>query len=176
MQAPNITKGRLTERETGRYREFSLNPAEISDSAGANYGKHTIPGMSAAAKQFGSGKDRTISFTLRLDGDIGKREIRATLPNGINQDVSEELLWYRQFVYGRPNARSQTGLAPAVLLFSFGRMYQGVPVVMTQCDARIVEWTKTLDPKRVDLALTFEEVLLRDVGASDIYNVSRGSF
>lgn len=189
--SPQVVKGRFTRLMDGDYRSFSLNPNDLSDTHGYNYPKATVGGASHPMIQAGSGKSRIITFTLRLDADIGYRLKRRNQNNtGVTKDrggygrenaalgqvmsVADELAWYEHFTYPVGNARlGEQDAFPPVLLFSFGERYQGTPCVMLDHKANVLQWSPTLSPVRADISLTLEYKMIRRVIADNIYLPSR---
>lgn len=181
-----LTKGRLTIASTGDYREFSLNPSKIKDTKGWASSDQGIAGISDPAFQGGHGTVRKISFTLRLDADVGYRGTRqggsdlfaawreGREVQGKPYDITDEVAWYRQFVYTEGDARlGEIDAAPPVLLFSFGPMYQGLRCKLLDADYEILTWDQNLKPVRADLNVTLRQVITESVNRSDIYNSSR---
>lgn len=185
-----VTKGRLTDYLTGTFREFSLNPSEIQDTRGVTFASSPVPGISHPASQGGSGSERSITFTLRLDGEVGyrdRRRIRA-VNNALNEaggasreseiplDISDELNWYRHFTYAEGNATlgSPRSMFPLVI-FTFGTFYQGVLCELRQCDISILQLTPRLEPMRADVAITLVEKVFFTVSRSSVWdpNVNR---
>ena len=191
MVSPRVDKGRLTVLRTGESRDFSLNPNDINDTKDNNFPSFQVPGISNPIYNYGSGGDRDISFTLRLDGDVGKRLKRRTasieavqqIARGeevsdqnadISLSINDEIAWYEQFEYSEGNAR--LGLPEAqvdILLFTFGVRYRGVRVFMARCHKRIMQWTPRLDPTRADLEITLRHIPSRSVRRSEIYDRDR---
>jgi len=173
---PNsFNKGRFTIESSGDSRAFSLNPNDIKDTKGMGYASFDVPGISHPILQAGSGSERVISFTLRLDGDVGYRGIRRAqrrvrTRNLVGHSVIDEILWYRQFVYTEGNARlGLPGAQPEVILFSFGTLYQGTRCVMRRCDYAGLQWSSTLEPTRGDLTIELVEKILSTVLRSSIW-------
>lgn len=183
-----LTKGRLTIASTGDYRDFSLNPDELNDNKGWASSDQGIAGISDPALQGGHGTVRKITFVLRLDADVGYRgrgrpggseyfsawREGKEIQNSTPYDITDEAAWYRQFVYTEGNARlGEMDASPPVLLFSFGRMYQGLRCKLLQADLKITTWDQNLTPVRGDLNVTLRQVISESINRSDIYNSSR---
>jgi hypothetical protein len=66
-------RGRLTNARTGDSLVFAINPNTINMKSGSNLAKDAIPGSSHKLVRWMSGKDRSISFTLALHGEIQLR-------------------------------------------------------------------------------------------------------
>lgn len=73
--SPTVTKGTIVSSGPGLglALTFLFNPSEVSETRGLVYGQHSVPGASHPVYQFGAGGERTISFTLQLDADLGNR-------------------------------------------------------------------------------------------------------
>lgn len=189
--SPQVVKGRFTRLLDGDYRSFSLNPNALSDTHGYEYPSARVGGSSHPAIQAGSGKARMITFTLRLDADIGYRLKRRNQNNtGVEKDlgtygrenaalgqvmsVADEIAWYEHFTYPVGNARlGEKDAQPPMLLFSFGPRYAGLPCVMLDCGVSVLQWSHTLNPVRADLAIKLEYRMTRRVTADDIYSSAR---
>ncbi len=188
----SVAKGRFTIRDSREYREFTLNPSSIQDTKSYGYPDFVIPGISHPVTQAGSGSARMISFPLRLDSDVGYRVQRRLAASeqetdplggdplqsnqGLRHDLTDEINWYRQFLYPEGNARlGSPDSLPSVLLFTFGPMYQGLPCVMTQCNVTISQWSPDLAPMRADLQIQLKEKILFTVSRSSVYSSSQNT-
>jgi len=185
-----VTKGRLTRIITGEYREFSLNPNDLSFTVGYNYPDTGIPGGSHPVTQAGGGKAAPIRFTLRLDADIGYRHRRRFSGNQPNSrslrgertqedgsqwgelSVQDEMNWYLSMVVpGGNNARlGDPDSVPYVLLFTFGSLFRGTRVVVTDIGVKVLQLTPELKPMRADLAMNLKVAPTVSIRRADVYN------
>jgi hypothetical protein len=114
--------------------EFQFNPTQLSDKRAVSYAMLSAPGQLLPDRQYTAGGDRTISFTVRVDGlfrpsdnEVGTGGAGQSLGSGngptrIQRDetgsIEPELNKYRAFLYPQPRnevdwrkaTRSFTGL------------------------------------------------------------------
>lgn len=178
-----LYKGSFTNLTTGEQRSFSLNPSEIKDNYGHTDASTNIPGISHPASQDGHGTDRLVSFTLRLDADVGYRDRRVR--NGANdpaaEDINEvrglpfsikdELNWYRSFMYTEGHAMlgDASSLRP-LCLFDYGEMYNAFRCKMMKCNIVVTHYTNDLRPYRADVDIELKQKVASSVDRSSIYN------
>ena len=177
-----LYKGSLTNLINGELRSFSLNPSDIKDNKGHTYAEDSIPGISDPVAQSGHGGKRLVSFTLRLDADVGYRDRRSQ--NGSNdpaaEDINEvrglpysvkdEINWYRHFLYTEGN--SMLGEADAqtpLILFDYGEFYSAFRCRMETCNVTITHFTHDLRPKRADLEITLAQSIRTSINRSSVY-------
>lgn len=167
-----VTKGRFTSLLTGDFRSFSLNPSTLSDDKSREYGSADIASISDPPISDGRGGERTISFVLRLDSDVGYRDRRAGGQESPGH-VSDEIRWYRQFLYSE--ARTAFGDEASqveTILFTLGNFYQGVRCKMVNCGLSIIQQREDGSPTRADLAITLREQPTTNVDRRTIYDPS----
>lgn len=116
--------------------EFQFNPTQITDKRAVSYATLSAPGQLLPDRQYTAGGDRTLSFTVRVDGFFrpsdnelapggsGRPLAGAGSPTRIQRDetgsIEPELNKYRAFLYPQPKnevdwrraTRSFTGLYP----------------------------------------------------------------
>jgi Contractile injection system tube protein len=154
--------------------QFQYNPAELSDKRSVAYASLNAPGMLMPLRQYSAGGDRTLSFTVLVDGLFA-----ADRPGGVSIDTDErggiapELAKYRAFSYPRterwPDAGTSaagfTGLyagqetvfaAPPQCRFGFGERV--VDCVVTEVSVTEKLFTPQLDPVRAEVAVTLVEI------------------
>ena len=92
--------------ETDILVEFQFNPMQISDQRKVNYGTLSAPGMLMPMYQYTHGGDRTLSFTVRIDGTYEDPTDHTGTGGhgvGIERDddggITPELNKYRAFIY-----------------------------------------------------------------------------
>ncbi len=167
--APRVTKGRLTDYRSGTFKEFSINPSSIKEGRSIEIEKMLPPGMSHSVLQPGGGQSKPISFTLFLDADIGYRARRRAQP--VPMDISEEIAWYESHTFPEGGARlGDPDSSFPLLLFTFGKRYQGVMVLMAECTIEITKLTPELTPMSAKLDITLERYVRESQNRSSIYN------
>lgn len=165
-------KGRFTDERSGEWRAFSLNPNDIRDTKGFNAASEEIPGISHPHEQDGAGTERLISFTLRLDGEVGRRE-RPSNDKDNPQNIADEIRWYRSFIYTEGNARlGLPGSTRPILLFTFGSFFPGVRCKMRQANVHVLQWDAKLNPVRADLDIVLVEQVQFSISRSQIWDPS----
>jgi hypothetical protein len=124
--------------------EFQFNPTQISDKRAVTYALLTAPGQLLPDRTYTTGGDRTLSFTVRVDGlfrpsdnELALADARRPLGGGggpmrILRDetgsIEPELNKYRAFLYPQPKnevdwstaTRSFVGLYPGAGTESLG--------------------------------------------------------
>ena len=150
---------------------FQYNPAQLSDKRSVGYATLNAPGMLLPIRQYSAGGDRTLSFTVMVDGlfpgtadDIAKDE---------RGGIGPELAKYRAFVYPRTERWEEaasapngfTGLygdqehvfaAPPQCRFNFG--HRVMDCVVTEVGITEQAFTPDLDPIRAEVAITLVEL------------------
>lgn len=76
-------RGSITNVRTGYFYRFELNPQPVDDPWGANMAEDPIPGFSDPYLRFASGKLKTVSFKLFMDGEITIRKFGQQFGNGL---------------------------------------------------------------------------------------------
>jgi Contractile injection system tube protein len=150
--------------------DFQYNPTEVSDRRSATWASVNAPGLLMPVRQYVQGGDRTLSFTVRING-------LADGPGAIEQDpdgsILPELNKYRAFVYPgtyrqgkswRDAGASFVSLytdqqrfaAPPDCLFGLGGRVISCAVI--EVNVNEVAFNADLAPLRADVAVTLVEL------------------
>ncbi|GLZ78611.1 hypothetical protein Afil01_34180 [Actinorhabdospora filicis] len=155
--------------------EFQFNPDKISDKRSISYATLNAPGLLMPVRQYTSGGDRTLSFTVNVDG----RPIAdpSAEPMRIERDdqggIGPELTKYRAFVYPSTDrwqdaATAQDGFtslyatgeplftAPPVCAFGWGDRV--IDCVVTEVSISEQAFTPDLRPLRAEIQVTLVEI------------------
>ena len=153
---------------------FQYNPLQLSDKRAVNYATIAAPGQLVPERQYSSGGDRTISFTVRVDGVAN---LTGGSPIPIDTDdsggITPELNKYRAFVYPqsarwgdvgasfirRPAiyAGSTAFASPPLCRFGFGEG-RVLDCVVTEIAITELLFNAALAPMRADVAITLVEL------------------
>jgi contractile injection system tube protein len=154
--------------------EFQFNPGQITDRRAANYSTIEAPGLVAAAKQYGHGGDRTISFTVHIDG-MHEDPQHPTIELDADGGITPELNRYRAFLYPASSSWGDSQhfwpAASFMSLYGMGPNFVSPPVCqlglgadgVIDCIATEVTVTETMfnanfQPIRADVSLTLVEL------------------
>jgi hypothetical protein len=155
--------------------QFQLNPTQLTDRRTVTYATLNGPALLMPVRQYSQGADRTLSFTVRVDGLLEGLLPIATDPEG---SIWPELNKYRAFLYPKtprwldPVTRSsfapvfdRTSLfeSPPLCRFGFG-MGRVIDCVVT--DVTITEqlFLPSLAPLRAEVSVTLVEIAPYDPG------------
>jgi hypothetical protein len=150
---------------------FQYNPTEVSDRRSATWASVNAPGLLMPVRQYVQGGDRTLSFTVRLNGMADGPGRIEQAPDG---SILPELNKYRAFVYPgryrqgtswRDAGASFVGLytdqqrfaAPPECLFHLGRRI--ISCAVTEVSISEVAFNADLAPLRADVAVTLVELV-----------------
>jgi hypothetical protein len=147
--------------------DFQYNPAQLTDKRVVTYATLNAPGQVIPFHQYSQGGDRTISFTVRVDGlGDGPVDPERDSTGGITPELNK----YRAFLYpptGRPISDADASFLP---LYEPGRQFTEPPACRLQLGIRVIDCVVTeltitellfnphLCPIRADVALTLIEV------------------
>ena len=163
--------------------EFQFNPTQLSDKRAVNYATLSAPGQLLPDRVYTAGGDRTISFTVRVDGlfrpsdnELGGTGGGPTRPQRDETgSIEPELNKYRAFLYPQPKnevdwrkaTRSFTPLyrraTPATEslgsppLCEFGMGGRVITCVVTEIGVTELLFNRELRPLRADVAITLVE-------------------
>ncbi len=152
---------------------FQYNPEELSDRRSVAYATLNAPGALAPVRQYTAGGDRTISFTVTVDGVDASTAPGPGIALDEDGGIGPELAKYRAFVHPRteqwPDAADRldgfTGLyegaetvfaAPPTALFVFGDRV--VDCVVTEVSVTEQLFTATLAPLRAKVQVSLVEL------------------
>lgn len=153
---------------------FQYNPLQLADKRAINYATIAAPGQLIPERQYSSGGDRTISFTVRVDAIAANT---GGSPSTIDVDetggITPELNKYRAFVYPatarwgdasasfirRPAqyAGSNAFASPPVCRFGFGEG-RVLDCIVTEISITELLFNSALAPLRADIAITLVEL------------------
>ncbi|MER7728954.1 hypothetical protein [Streptomyces sp. NPDC096323] len=160
--------------------EFQYNPTQLADKRTVNYAALNAPGRLLPLRQYTQGGDRTLSFTVRVDGLFpGPADERIPISKDAEGSIAPELNKYRALVWPRtPDwqhaGASFTGLyggasgfvSPPDCVFGFGdRM---IDCVVTEVGITELLFTPGLAPLRADISVTLVERMPDDDGPSTV--------
>jgi hypothetical protein len=154
--------------------QFQYNPAQVSDKRSVGYATLNAPGMLMPVKQYSAGGDRTLSFSVVVDGLFkGPADDEIDIAVDERGGIGPELNKYRAFTYpqterwqdanGMPDGF--TGLyagaetvfaAPPPCRFGFGERVVDCVVTDLQITERL--YNLDLDPVRAEIQVTCVEL------------------
>ncbi len=150
---------------------FQFNPAQITDRRSVNYATLNAPGLLMPIRQYISGGDRSISFTVHVDGRFtGPVEIATDKESG---SITPELNKYRAFLYPQ-HADSLVNVSnsfvdvykdkpaplftnPPICVFGMGK--DTINCIVTEVNITETVFNDQLEPLRADIALTLVELV-----------------
>ena len=152
---------------------FQYNPEEINDRRSVSYATLNAPGALAPVRQYTAGGDRTISFSVTIDGLLADGSPGPPIARDDEGGIGPELAKYRAFVYPRTarwedaatEASGFTGLyagseevfaAPPTCLFGFG--HRVVECVVTEVSVTEKLFTARLAPLRATVQVSLAEL------------------
>lgn len=169
-----VKKGTITVPSRGTGRTFMFNPNDVSDDKTPNYGSIDLPGASHPVQQFGSGGERLISFQLFFDGDRGRIAARGKYQKDVVEldtiplSIKDELMWYRSLIYPSKYGAGYYDVAPYLVLFSMGELYDNVKCIVKAAPFKVNFWTPKMEPVRATMDFKLSEVVDRSVTSDDI--------
>jgi hypothetical protein len=143
---------------------FQFNPTKVTDNKAVNYadGKAGLCGK-APGKVYTGGGDRTLTFTIQLDGL--EQGTNALIPSGLDNGVSTELAKLRSFLYPQADAwgsvsdllggGSDQGVrmsAPPTCIFGYGTKI--LDCVVTSINIEETMFNSFLAPVRAEATIT----------------------
>ncbi len=82
--------------------EFQFNPTQLTDKRAVSYATLNAPALLMPVRQYSQGGDRTISFTVRVDGLFeGPADSQSAIAKDDEGSIWPELNKYRAFLYPR---------------------------------------------------------------------------
>lgn len=167
---------------------FQYNPTQLSDKRAVNYATVTAPGVLLPTRQYVQGGDRTITFSVHLDGLFhgpaegsdarGSTDPPATgadmIERGDNGSIVPELNKYRAFLYPQTQRWQEAGATFAMLYqdlraftppplarfgFGFGAGAERVlDCIVTDISIDETMFNADLAPVRADVSVTLAEL------------------
>lgn len=185
-------RGRLTNARTGDSLVFAINPNTITMKNGSNLAKDSTPGSSHKLIRWMSGKDRSISFTLNLHGEIqlrfgiklnnGNDPAPGGQPkaNGSRNEIVEDPASYSIDSYVKflesltypIDPEDQPGLGGTgcdIVLFSFGPSIRAVPCVVEDITTKLTEFDPQLNPVQATVDISLERYVTETVFSHEIW-------
>jgi Contractile injection system tube protein len=154
--------------------QFQYNPDKVTDKHQISYATLNAPGMLMPVRQYSAGGERTLSFTVIVDGLFkGPADDEIDIARDERGGIAPELNKYRAFVYpqterwqdanGAPDgfaglyAGSETVFtAPPACRFGFGERF--VDCVITEVQITDQLYNPDLDPVRAEVQVTCVEL------------------
>jgi hypothetical protein len=153
--------------------QFQYNPTQLSDKRSVNYATLNAPALLMPVRQYSQGGDRTLSFTVRIDGLVkGPADDEIPLAKDEDGSIWPELNKYRAFLYPQSNRwnerstrssfvslyeDSQQFNSPPVCLFGFGED-RVIRCLVTEVSITEVLFNANLAPLRADVSVTLVEL------------------
>lgn len=150
--------------------EFQYNPTQLSDRRSVNYATLNAPGLLMPVRQYSQGGDRTIGFTVRIDGLFqGPADDKIDIAKDENGSIAPELNKYRAFLYPQ-TARWQEAGASFVPLYDDRQHFASPPTcrfgfgdrvincIVTEVSITELLFNAQLAPLRADISVTLVEL------------------
>jgi Contractile injection system tube protein len=158
--------------------EFQYNPTELSDKRAVSYATLNAPGLLLPVRQYSQGGDRTISFTVRIDGLFkGPAEDQIPIDKDEDGSIAPELNKYRALLWPRTRNWQDAGgsfvplytdtlqfAPPPDCIFGFGDRV--IDCVVTDVGITEQLFSPQLAPLRAEVAVTLVERVPYGDGAS----------
>jgi hypothetical protein len=148
---------------------FQYNPNQLSDKKSATYATLTAPGLLMPVRQYTQGGDRTITFTVHIDGLYeGPADKKAAILKAEDGSIGPELNKYRAFLYPQTSrwkdatgsfaplfAQARIFTSPPLCVFTFGD--RTIDCIVTDVTITETLFNAKLAPLRADVAVTLVE-------------------
>ena len=148
--------------------EFQFNPVQISDKRAVSYGVLNAPGMLMPIRQYIQGGDRTLSFTVTVEGMTDGPVAIARADDG---SIGPELNKYRALLYPQADGwQAATGtfvplyqqfqqfVPPPTCQFGFGDTV--IDCIVTDVGITEKLFNQDLRPLRAEVSVSLVEVVL----------------
>ncbi len=170
--ATALAKGSLYVRERGLLYKFMFNPESIDITNEVIFPKDSPAGASNSIYNFASRGERLISFTLYLDGDRGRSDLRQK-PSGQNDNranintgrsdgpsmsIMDEVNLLQSLTFPTQYGRTITEVYPKVCLFTFGEAFQATPVIVKKADPKLSYFHADLSVVRGTVSMQLGEI------------------
>jgi hypothetical protein len=159
--------------------EFQYNPNQLTDKRTVQYATVNAPGQLMPQRHYNQGGDRTITFTVHVDGLFpGPKTPIAKDENG---GIGPELNKYRAFLYPQTPDWQSAGTSfvplyrqtrqfatPPLCQFGFGARGepQVIDCVVTELSVQETLFDQNLAPLRAEIQVTLVEIVPYGVVAS----------
>lgn len=150
--------------------EFQYNPDSLTDRRSVDYTTLNAPGIIMPVRQYNRGGDRTISFTVLVDGLFdGPSDAQIAIAKDEGGGIGPELNKYRAFLYPAISGWKQAGgsfarlfgeapnqfAAPPLCRFGFGDRV--IDCVVTEVNITETLFNPNLAPLRAEVSVTLVE-------------------
>jgi len=154
--------------------EFQYNPTQLRDRKSVNYATINAPGLIMPVRQYTHGGDRTISFTVHIDGMFkGPADDQINIAKDENGSIASELNKYRAFLYPKTESWQQAKgsfvsatpplyngmqqfVSPPTCRFGFGDRV--IDCIVTDASITELLFNTELAPLRADVSVTLVEL------------------
>ncbi len=149
--------------------QFQYNPAQLTDKRSVSYASMSAPGLFMPVRQYTQGGDRTLSFTVHIDGLYsGPADDEIEISKAEDGSIGPELNKYRAFLYPQTTRWQEAGASFAPLydqernfanppLCQFGFGDQLIDCIITEVNITENLFNANLAPLRADIAVTLVE-------------------
>lgn len=154
--------------------EFQYNPEKVEDKRTVSYATLNAPGMLMPIRQYTAGGDRTLSFTVTVDGLYkGPADDEIDIARDSRGGIGPELNKYRAFIHPQTERWQDAASAPD----GFSRLYEGaesvfvappacrfgfgervIDCVVTEVSIKEQLYNPDLDPIRAEVQVTCVEM------------------
>lgn len=181
-----VRRGRITNYRTGNFVEFHHNPNRITKKKGTTLSVDQLPGQSDPLVRFASGNLETIDFVLDLCGESRLRRFGAQLFNGAvpefpiedadeSYSVAGEIEFWESFQHPVDPAIAAARFAePDQVVFTFGRMFQGVLCAVQDLEVEPFEFDPELSPTKAQVKVKLARIVTKQRFADSIWDVPAG--
>jgi hypothetical protein len=151
--------------------EFQYNPTSLADKRAVTYATLNAPGLLMPVRQYSQGGDRSLTFSVRLDGlHKGPSDDRIPISLGADGSITPELNKYRAFLYPQINTWRTAGgsfvplykavnqfASPPRCRFGFGQD-RLIECIVTDVSITETLFNPALAPLRADISVTIVEL------------------
>jgi hypothetical protein len=162
--------------------EFQYNPTQLTDKRTVNYATINAPGQLMPLRHYNQGGDRTISFTVHVDGLFpGPVDDAIAIAKDESGSIRPELNKYRAFLYPQTPTWQTAGAsfvplyretqqfaAPPQCQFGFGERGepQVIDCLVTEVSIQETLFDENLAPLRAEISVTLVEVVPYGIAVS----------
>ena len=150
--------------------KFQYNPSDLNDKRAVTYTTQSAPGLLLPIRQYNQGGDRTITFTVHLDGVFdGPADDEIKIEKDENGSIQPELNKYRAFLYPQIDTWQQARgsfvplyqqiqqfAGPPLCQFGFGDRL--IDCIVTEVGIHETLFNPQLGPMRADVSVTLVEI------------------
>lgn len=159
--------------------EFQFNPTQLTDKRAISYAVLNAPALLMPVRQYSQGGDRSLSFTVRVDGLFeGPADSQISIAKDDEGSIWPELNKYRAFLYPRSTrwneritrasfapifAGTTVFESPPLCRFGFGEE-RVIDCVITDIGITEQLFLPSLAPLRAEVTVTLVEIAPYDPG------------